>query len=268
MDVKDVLGTGDAAKEAIVQVGEIVKSPIDNIADPVTKAVGDGIANLVDLIFTPVQLLKMYKDYKAEQFKQSLAKKLDDIDVEKKIVPPLNIIAPALETAKYCINDDLLREMFAELIANSTNSDFSDIIHPSFARVIEQFSHLDALHLSLFKKAGVLGIVDYNVKLDVTAQFLTNVMLELDSCDDIVAISASITNLIRLGLLYKDLNVQVKDITLYEKFTKSELTEQITEHLVNQGFSETMARTPKIISTSKGIIRPTVYGQNFIKVCL
>lgn len=69
------------------------------------------------------------------------------ISPEKILAPPLNVIGVAIESAKYQIEDEHLREMFANLIVNSMNSDKTDLAHPAFVEIIKQLSPFDAQFL-------------------------------------------------------------------------------------------------------------------------
>ena len=55
----------------------------------------------------------------------------------------MQIVAPALEAAKYCIEKDNLRKMFANLISASMNKDIS-CVQPSFVHTLSNLTSLDA----------------------------------------------------------------------------------------------------------------------------
>ena len=44
---------------------------------------------------------------------------------------------PALENAKYCVEEPSLREMFANLISSSLDIEKQDIVHPSFSDILK-----------------------------------------------------------------------------------------------------------------------------------
>ena len=73
MDIKDITGAGEIVK----QVGEMAKEPVANLVNPITKTFGQRLSDIVDLIFTPFEKLKIYKDHKIEEFKRSLDKKIN-----------------------------------------------------------------------------------------------------------------------------------------------------------------------------------------------
>ena len=155
MKIKDIIGAGKIGAEVAKQAGKIIKEPVANLTNPATNTVGQRFADLLDLVFTPVEMAKIYKDHKIDAFRDSLNKKIDAIPEDKRVLPPLNVVGPALEASKYYIENEVLREMFAELISSSMNSDKTGLAHPSFAEIIKQLSPLDAKLLSDVSESSI-----------------------------------------------------------------------------------------------------------------
>lgn len=261
MEVKDIIGAGEVGKEVIRQSGELIKEPLHNVVNPSTETFGNRLSSVFDLVFTPIEMLQIYKNHKVEKFKNKLNTEINGIPKEKRITPPLNLIGPAVEAAKFYIDDDELRDMFAKLIASAMNSDTSTLTHPSFVEIIKQLSPLDAKNISYFKNAPSYSIVDYVVKREaINYTLIKNVSLGLSDCKDIYAISSSLTNLFRLGLLEKDSPVFVKVDKVY-------MTEEIMAQVEIQ-MSSTDEQKRDFIHTVSGLIRPTMYGSFFIKACI
>lgn len=86
-----------------------------------------------------------------EMFRDSTLKKIAQISPEKIQEPKLYILGPALEASRYFIEEEVLREMFANLIASSMDKDMDNIIHPSYVEVIKQLSPQDAIFIHEFK---------------------------------------------------------------------------------------------------------------------
>lgn len=260
MDIKDVFGTGEVVTEIVKQTGEMAKEPIANIVNPTSKTTGVRLADIIDLVFTPIEIAKIYKDHKVELFKSKLSEKIGAIPTEKRVAPPINIVFPAVEAAKYYIDDEKLRDMFAELIANSMNADTSNLTHPSYVEIIKQLSPMDATNIAAFKKAPFQTIVDYILKSNVDFPIVTNVVLNLSSNRDIYAISNSITNLLRLGLLERDFSIHADTD---DKYMDEDLIQQ-----VQSSVSESGDELRKMINVKHGFIRTTTYGRLFIATCI
>ena len=80
---------------------------------------------------------------------KALEPKLQNVPIENIITPPAYVAVPALQAISYCMDDEQLREMFAELLAHAMNSETVDNVHPTYVEIIKQMSPYDAL---VFKK--------------------------------------------------------------------------------------------------------------------
>lgn len=88
-----------------------------------SKNVGQTLSDCWFLVFGGIsqlaekRKLKYAKDL--EEFKQSLSSKITSIPKENRVEANTQIVMPALENAKYCVEEPSLREMFANLISSS-----------------------------------------------------------------------------------------------------------------------------------------------------
>ena len=85
-----------------------------------------------------------------EKYKNECIEKISKIPEDKIQDPKLSIIGPALEASKFYIEEEEIRNMFANLIAASMNSDFNNSIHHSFIDIIKQLSPHDAILFNSF----------------------------------------------------------------------------------------------------------------------
>ena len=222
---------------------EIVKTLITetdflkNATDEPSKEIGEQLANMINLIFTPLQIARIYKDIKLQAFLEKVKNKYLNIPVEELTSPPLNILGPALEASKYYYDQDELRDMFANLVASLCDKRISGIIHPAYVEVLKQITPLEAQLLSAFRpKSGfsihfsvgmypnnelmkqvnsldepessyytfpetIMPVVNYWFANETTRILIQNHVLINEICDDFTLISASVVNLQRLGLL-------------------------------------------------------------------
>ncbi|MDY4529721.1 MAG: DUF4393 domain-containing protein [Enterocloster aldenensis] len=122
---------------------DIIPKFLDSALTPVGKEVGERLADIVSLVFTPVMKAKARRDNNLKLFLEDLDKKVNEIPEDKLREPPLNIVGPALDdVAKFYNDEEYLRKSFAKLIASSMNKDC--YVHPSFIKTIEQLSPDDA----------------------------------------------------------------------------------------------------------------------------
>ncbi|MBD8590238.1 DUF4393 domain-containing protein [Peribacillus simplex] len=238
------------------------------------EAVGKTLTSTWELVFGGfdfyVQKVQHNRQLAFESFKLEVKEKIAKVPLENLTEPPIHILGPTLEASKYYFEQQVLRSMFANLIAASINKDAVNQIHPSFIETIKQLSALDAKNLSLFKDEISFPIVNYDFLLidNGYATYKTNVFLENKKENDIDLNSTSITNLNRLGLVAVIYKTHLKDLSLYDKFEKSDLFLSVKQQIKSPDALNTSLKKYKDISITKGIVDITPYGQNFINICM
>ena len=137
-NVKEILteGAKELAKESA--------KPFVSLLNPVCKAAGEGIGSLIDLVFFPVKALNDRAKVAQEKFKYKAANLLNDIPKEKIVEPQLNKFGPILEASKYYVEDEVLSDMFARLLASTCNSDTASMAHVAYVDVIKQLTPIEA----------------------------------------------------------------------------------------------------------------------------
>ncbi|MCI9681387.1 MAG: DUF4393 domain-containing protein [Lachnospiraceae bacterium] len=240
-----------------------VDNAIKNLTDQPTLSAATTFSDLWYLVFGGISYLSEKKKLKyshaLEEFRKSLESSIEQIPLEKKIDPSVQVTAQALENSKYCIDQEELRKMFAALISNSMNIDFQNDIHPSFAEIIKQMSIFDANVIQVFKGSSNNGLPlgRYELKHNNTFSILLdNVFLgyptaKLDLC------SLSISSLCRLGLLTTSFTSWSANSKKYEPFKTHPWFRFLQNEYPDQE-----------VDCSKGLVYLTPLGRSFIKVCL
>lgn len=126
---------------------------LEDALSPVAKEIGNQLADLVSLAFTPITKAKIKRDYNLELFKHTLNEKLKAIPIDNLTEARPSIVGPILEdVGKFYHDEEYLRELFASLIASSMNKEKQKSVHLSFKRIIEELSSDEAKLLRyLFK---------------------------------------------------------------------------------------------------------------------
>ncbi|NMA65599.1 MAG: DUF4393 domain-containing protein [Clostridiaceae bacterium] len=226
------------------------------------------------------------REYKREEMGVILASKLKNINPKSIVPPEQHVFIPALQAISYCMDNEELKNMFANLLAKSMIKEYTNYVHPSFVEIIKQMSPLDAQNLKLFKDKGSLPICDYVLLRNKTQEEFENALEEEDmpalfETDGLTVKSSvfmanknesnqnnsalSISSLLRLGLLEKakdsvfPTKVLNKDILNYQSF-KEEFDTLKTRYLTE----EPNFKLNVIVSS----LNLTEIGQKFIEICL
>lgn len=292
----------DLGRQIVVEVAkEALKEP--------AKEVGSEIADLLRILFTPLQMAKIFRDAWLDDFKARILKKFEQIPIDRQISPPLEVIGPAIESSRYFIQQERMREYFANLIAHSCDSETVQAIHPAFVFFLTQMTSLDAEIIQLFRieaevKIGLsvgnrpdhpapvmngtgikhyperfLPVVNYNLIHGTEMRTIYRNVLELSEMSNVDAVSASIANLMRMGLI---------DVNYARNLATSSYAWAFQNSIHNELFRYTKAGrrpeggftmrvirgTPLVEGTfdqltiEKGVAHLTQLGYDFYKCCI
>lgn len=213
-------------KTLIDLVPDSVDNAVKNITDKPTQNMGTTLADIWYLVFGGIsqaaEKRKLKYSYALHEFENELKKKISQIPKDKLVEPDIQIIAQALEAAKYCVEKEELRHMFANLIANSLNDDTYEDVHPIYISIIKSLTPFDAKLLLDF----------HNQKFEFDFNF-----------GDIIY---SMDILSQLGLItYKRKHFE----TSSDKFIEEEITE--TEAILRFNFDVPLKEIPNVIFRDK-----------------
>lgn len=161
-----------------------------------------GLVNNV-LLYKPKTWVIKYK-LKAEQFEKDYKKRIESIPKEYIGDPDINVVGPLLDSLKYNLDEEKIREMFLNLLIKSIDNRTSNKVHPSFVRIISQMNSIDAIVLKkLYEKYNINYIksAKINITLKGTNQYFGGALPEWiieDDFDDMTIFEVSET-LIRLS---------------------------------------------------------------------
>ncbi len=249
-----------------MEISDIAKpllEPLNQLLVPVTSAAGRTLQDAWELVFggfgTYVEKKREVRRKALEDFKSSLEDKVAAIPQAQLCEPSLSIVGPALDASKYYFEEPELREMFANLIASSMDSQKAISVHPSFSEIIRQMSPLDAQNLTYFTSR--LPVAEYRRVTEGKEGFhlfLSHVFLANPNEKDLNKQSVSLASLARLGLIDISYEQFFTDKSFYGGFEQTALYRDITASL-----PENMK-----LNIQEGVASPTPLGTQFIRVCL
>lgn len=210
----------------------------------------------------PVRKWILQKEYNFSETEKLLSQKLELIDPNKIVQPETHIAVPALQAISYSMDNEDLRNLYANLLSKSMNMDTKDSIHPAFVEIIKQLSPLDAKVLSIICNNKVNPLIDINIFNTVTGAIRGRIQSNFTNIDiaEPELVSISIENLKRLNLIEVPADVSYSKEELYEELYKSDyykvLEEACSKH---PGFE---------IDRHHKSIRVTDMGQSFYEICV
>ena len=249
-------------------VKEVIGEIYSDAVHPAMKAIGDIVAlpfQAIDAALSSPKLWVLERQYNFERTRDILAEKLKDVSPEK-IVPPDNYVAvPALQQISYCFDSDELRNMYANLLAASMQSDKKWGVHPAFVDIIKQLTPDEA---KILKKIppdmySYLPVLDVHIKhpnnKGYKVIYCNYSDIAENICDCPQNICAYLENLDRLKLIELEKGTFLKNDKVYDSLKNSLRIQQITSHVLTNGDTYNFER---------GCFRLTSFGLSFVKMCI
>lgn len=251
------LGISDVIKE--VKDTETVKE-----ADKTTAL----LVRAIHAALSPLEKWVMQKEYNLAETKKLLEAKLKDTSVEKIITPPPYVAVPAIQSISYCMDDPILREMYAELLAHAMNSDTVDNVHPTYVEIIKQMSPYDAVVFKELCEQVLVPCIDVsytNKKTKASYPINEYVMFTDLSKHPLVPTQISLENLERLRLIEAFKNSTYANNQRYEQL-KSAIQSEVDQFIeTNKGF---LLKEDYEVTYREYIFQIRAFGQFFARACM
>ena len=249
---------------------ELARDVYSDGGKPVVKATGELVGlvpRAIKAAIAPIEKWVLQREYNIEETKKLLEEKLKNVPPELIQPPEPYIAVPALQYISYCMDNKELRNMYANLLANSMNEVVKNGVHPGFIEIIKQLCPDEAKILCYFAVHKVFPTVTLRYEdekgkgIDVVKNF-SNVG-ELAHCESPFEINKYFDNLIRLGLLESSQAFSsLVDKKLYEPLKNHQyIQSKMDESILSKN-------AYKRVNLKEGYISLTDYGKSFCIICL
>lgn len=246
----------DIAKELVAQTAE---KTYDDLAHPTVHATGQIVSFIPRTI--KVWLLKWEKwilngEFAIKETERLLEEKLKRVPEEKIVIPEPYVAVPAIQQLSYSLDSEELRELYANLLASSMNSDKKSDVHPAFVDIIKQLAPDEAKLLRHLSHQSVIPLVEIRKKSADGNGYTVIEKYHLDIVDGVLEIpnnmAVYIDNLLRLQL------IEIPPDTYYT-------TESLYTPLEN---NINFVGIPKeSIVYGRKMISVTPFGKQFVRIC-
>lgn len=250
-----------------------------DIAQPSTKQAGkflERIPRAINAAFSPIDIWIAKREYNVAATKKALESKLSQVDPDQIIPPEPYIAVPAVQSISHCINNQVLFDLYANLLAKAMVSNTKENVHPSFVEIIKQMSPNDALVLKeVARKKSFIPAARFSIVMASKGMHLADspseehmsldilVDIHLDSLTE-TQIRISIDNLKRLGLITFD-NIALYKNSAYEFTKHSELYASMNDEFNKLNALE---HTADYIRTYQMCLSLSPIGKSFCNICI
>ena len=260
----------NANEKALDLAKEIVKDVYADGGRPVVQPTGELLGlvpRAVKAALAPLEKWILQKEYNIAETKKLLEEKLKDTLPELIQPPEAHVAVPALQYISYCMDNEELRDMYANLLANSMNKIVKNGVHPGFVEIIKQLCPDEAKilrYLSQHTSIPTITLRAQNDKgegIDFYKNF-SNVG-ELTGCERPFDVSKYFDNLVRLGLIGNAAqHSALTNKKLYEPLKNHKHVLQLCESVIVQ-------KSPyNNIVKNESYVFVTSFGKSFCDICL
>ena len=176
---------------------------------PAVRQVGialEKVAKTIYIVLAPISAFVWGYEQVKGFVSTRVAEKLKNVPPERIVTPCPQVAVPVLEALRYTGHEEQLRELYANLLATSLDSDTTRNAHPAFVEIIKSMSPDEARILRLFSSVRSMPLIDVLGGIKSTFDYIavrinhSNIGKEA-GCDYPELTPAYLDNLCRLGLL-------------------------------------------------------------------
>jgi hypothetical protein len=259
----DPISTGKIIDEASKLAPEVYK----DLAKPATQEIGNVAGRSVKALLSPVRAF-LWGWEKIEQIVENgINKRFEKIPEENRKTPDPEIAVPLMQALTYTAQNETLREMYLNLLANSMDSTKDKKVHPSFVELIKQMNSLDAkVFDKLSKNKSYQKVINPNISLkgkgknyiDATPEWFLGWTI---SGYNIFDISSSIVRLSKFGLVE----------LLFDRTNGNDGYSELKNHkYLNDILNRYRFANPQTeieITATESVLYINEYGKQFLSVC-
>ena len=141
---------------------EVAKDAYSDAVKPVVQPTGELVGLLpraIKAALAPVEKWVLQREYNVAETKKLLEEKLSAVPPELIEAPEPHIAVPAIQYISYCMDNEDLRDMYANLLANSMNKVVKNGVHPGFVEIIKQLCPDEAKILKYIMHKETIPII-------------------------------------------------------------------------------------------------------------
>lgn len=246
--------------------GLVKEIPIyQDTVQPAAKEVGKSlhtVAKTINIALAPIKALVWGYEKIEEYISRRVSEKLESIPQENIVTPDPKIAVPAIEALRYTGHDENLRELYANLIANSMDKNTIREAHPGFVEILKNLSSDEALLLKPFINNDVFPIIDIKRELSdnqgyVIASGNFGLFYQEIGIQNIDLVPSYLDNLVRLGILEIPSGLSLAKEIVYVP-TENDFRVTHIKSIIELKYNNK-------VSFERKIVRRTSFGSQFIK---
>ncbi|EOS7999087.1 DUF4393 domain-containing protein [Enterococcus hirae] len=254
-------------KGSPINIEIIPKELIVNTLGPATKSIGEGLGGIVNYVMGPLRRLNVTSEKSYQDFVKKLNTKTENIPVENRDTSKFGLALKTMEDSRYQIEEEDMREYFANLLAGLIDNRKNPNASPRFSTILSELTTSDADLLSKFYLKHAQPTVSIRVeRKDFNGFTYYNDLILFDPLNPVSA-NPIIETLQSYGLIEISPHIGLtneKYIDIYDQFESSHVYKTITESLKEKHKEDPFFKNAEFnIRCIRGSIKITTLGQQF-----
>lgn len=255
-------------EELVKEVVKLVPEVYKDLAQPAIKEVGSVGGRTVKALLSPIRGLLWGWEKIEEVVTNGVEERLAKIPDEQRKAPDPEIAVPLMQALTYTAQNETLREMYLNLLANSMDTNKEKDVHPSFVELIKQMNSLDAKVFERLASAkGYQKAINPNISItekgqtfmDATPEWFVGWTLPEYTIFDI---SSSLIRLSKFGIVELMFDRTAGKDTYETLKSHTDLTEILGKYqLANPSLKLAITATNSILYVNE-------YGKQFKNACI
>lgn len=267
-----VMATLGAAGAVALKSPELLKEIYGDLAKPGVAQVGKALESVLCLgnnVLLPIRLMnEMCRRFEEKKF-ADIAKRFSSIPIENIVDVRPEIGTPILEKLSYT-EDQVLRDMFIELLAKAADKSQVDKAHPAFVGIIENITPDEALFIKSFTKRKSIPYFWIWKKINNDGVFSKThdfIIHEIQGICFPKNIPVYVSNLSGLGIITSKDDAYIPDTALYDPIFQ-EIKKNIPDIQIGDVITVDNTHPDGSVFASKGVIELLPFGRSFQDACI
>lgn len=274
------MGEDDKITKTVEAVESLVKAvPVYNDAiQPAAKQIGEvfeTLAKTIKVVLLPLTAIVWGYDRIGDFLQQKLTQKLANVPLDRIKTPSFIVAGPIIEGLQFASEEETLRELYANLLATSIDSETAKNAHPGFVQIIKNMSPDEARIMKFIATEKSLPLIDIYIKNKIShswnAVYRNFSFIRRDSkCEVLELVPSYLNNLCRLGLTEIPIGDYLSDP---ENQTKQRRKSHIYSELkkdkeVVELIKDTAFKKDSFVDIKDKVIDLTDFGRQFCSACV
>lgn len=243
-----------------------------DVVQPAAQEVGKAlqtVAKTIHIALAPVSALVWGYDQIKDFVSSRVAERLKNVPPENIVTPKPNVAGPALESLRYTGHEEMLSDLYANLLASSMDKATAEGAHPAFVEIIKQLTPDEAKLVGLFLRKMPFPLLDVRWEFKNPSEgksggreVLVNFsqLGKIAGCEYQHLTPAYIDNLCRLGLA---------EVPTMFQYTAKGVYDVLENDAVVQKHKTDIEKNPEHIAVlERKRLRITELGKQFVRICV